>query len=98
MRVLLLAMPDVASSFDRVMRFPNLGLASLAANVTGAEVKILDLVVHARSVGRAVQETLAEFRPDLVGLSAMTFQYDTARQVATLVKQAAPQARVVLGG
>jgi len=29
--LLLLAMPDTASSLDRVMKFPNLGLCSLAA-------------------------------------------------------------------
>ena len=98
MRVLLLAMPDVASCFDRVMRFPNLGLTSLAANVDDAEVRILDLVLRPRDVGRAVRETLARFSPDLVGLSAMTFQYDTARQVAGIVREALPSARTVLGG
>ncbi len=98
MRVLLLAMPDVASCFDRVMRFPNLGLASLAANVDDAEVRILDLVLRPRDVGRAVREALARFSPDLVGLSAMTFQYDTAKQVAEIVREALPSARTVLGG
>ena len=29
MRILLLAMPDTASSLGRVMKFPNLGLCSL---------------------------------------------------------------------
>jgi len=98
MRVLLLAMPDVASSFDRVMRIPNLGLASLAANVKNADVRILDLVAHSRHVGSAVRRALADLRPQLVGLSAMTFQYDTAKQVAAIVREAAPEARTVLGG
>jgi len=98
MRMLLLAMPDVASSFDRVMRMPNLGLTSLAANVDGAEVRILDLVLRPRGVADAVRKAVAEFRPDLVGLSAMTFQYDTAKQVATIVRVALPRARIVLGG
>ncbi len=40
MRVLLLAMPDTASSLDRVMKFPNLGLCSLAAQVPEHEVRI----------------------------------------------------------
>jgi hypothetical protein len=31
MRILLPIMPDTASSLDRVMKFPNLGLCSLAA-------------------------------------------------------------------
>jgi len=36
MRVLLLAMPDTASSLDRVMKFPNPGLCSLAAQAPEA--------------------------------------------------------------
>ncbi len=83
-RVLLMAMPDVASCFDRVMRFPNLGLASLAGQVEEGEVRILDLVAHSRGWAQAVREAVSDFRPDLVGLSAMTFQYDTAKQVAAL--------------
>jgi radical SAM superfamily enzyme YgiQ (UPF0313 family) len=98
MRVLLLAMPDVASSFDRVMRFPNLGLVSLAANLDGADVRVLDLVLHSRAVGQAVRRALADFEPGLVGLSAMTFQYDTAKQVAAIVRRELPSAKTVLGG
>lgn len=33
MRILLLAIPDTASSLDRVMKIPNLGLCSIAAQV-----------------------------------------------------------------
>jgi len=98
MRVLLMAMPDVATSFDRVMRMPNLGLASLAANVEGAEVRVLDLVLRPRAVGRAVRQALLEWQPHLVGLSAMTFQYHTAKEVAAIVRQVLPAARTVLGG
>jgi anaerobic magnesium-protoporphyrin IX monomethyl ester cyclase len=97
-RVLLLAMPDVASSFDRVMRFPNLALTSLAANVDDAEVRVLDLVLAPRHVGHTVVQTLNEFQPHLVGLSAMTFQYHTARQLAALIRRTRPETRVVLGG
>ncbi len=98
MRVLLLAMPDVASSFDRVMRIPNLGIASLAANIDDAEVRTLDLVLHSRAVGQAVKNALAQFQPDVVGLSAMTFQYETAKQVAGIVRDILPGAKTVLGG
>ncbi len=98
MRVLLLGMPDVASCFDRTMRFPNLGIASVAANITGAEVSVLDLVLHARRVGDAVRDALERVRPDVVGLSAMTFQYDTAKLVAGIVRSALPGAKTVLGG
>jgi len=98
MRVLLLGMPDVASSFDRVMRMPNLGIASIAANLEDAEAYVLDLVLHSRSVARTVREQLERLKPDVVGLSAMTFQYDTAKQVAGIVRKVLPTARIVLGG
>lgn len=98
MRVLLLAMPDVASSFDRVMRMPNLGLVSLAANLEEGEARVLDLVLHRRRVGEAVRKAVLDFQPDLVGLSAMTFQYHTAKQVAAVVRATAPKAHTVLGG
>ena len=52
MRILLLAMPDTASSLDRVMKFPNLGLCTIAAEVPEHEVRILDLVLHPRGVRR----------------------------------------------
>lgn len=98
LRVLLMAMPDVASSFDRVMRIPNLAIASLAANLEGAEVRTLDLVLYASAVSNAVRTHVEQFAPDLVGLSAMTFQYPTACQVAHLVKSIRPDAKIVLGG
>lgn len=98
MRVLLLGMPDVASCFDRVMRIPNLGIASLAANIFNAEVSVLDLVLHSRNVAGTVREHLLRLQPDIVGLSAMTFQYDTAKKVAAVVRQTLPEAKIVLGG
>ena len=49
-RILLLAMPDTASSLDAVMKFPNLGLCSLAAQVPEHEVRILDLVLRPHGV------------------------------------------------
>jgi radical SAM superfamily enzyme YgiQ (UPF0313 family) len=98
MRILLLAMPDTASSLDRVMKFPNLGLCSIAAQVPEHEVRILDLVLRPQGVRRTVLEEVASFQPDLVGYSAMSFQYDTARTLAHAVRAAAPHVVHVLGG
>ena len=98
MRILLVAMPDTASSLDRVMKFPNLGLCSIAAQVPGHEVRILDLVMRPKGVRRRVLEAVAAFAPDLVGYSAMSFQYATARALAETVGAAAPGALHVLGG
>jgi radical SAM superfamily enzyme YgiQ (UPF0313 family) len=98
MRILLLAMPDTASSLDRVMKFPNLGLCSLAAQAPEHEVRILDLVLRPRGVRRRVLDEVAAFAPDLVGYSAMSFQYETARALARSVRAAAPHALQLLGG
>jgi len=98
MRIRLLAMPDTASSLDRVMKFPNLGLCSLAAQVPEHEVRILDLVLRPKRVLRQVLDEIETFDPDLVGYSAMSFQYDTARTLATAVHAAAPHALHMLGG
>ena len=49
MKILLLAMPDAANNFHRVIKVPSLGLCSIAAHLTGHEVRIADLVlVYAR--------------------------------------------------
>src|SRR4051812_19386242 len=98
MRILLLAMPDSASSLDGVMKFPNLGLCSLAAQVPGHDVRILDLVLKPQRVLQRVLAEVAAFEPNFVGYSAMSFQYDTARALARAVRVAAPHALHVLGG
>src|SRR5215831_3200923 len=98
MRILLLAMPDTASSLDRVMKFPNLGLCSIEGKVAAHEVRILDLVLRPKSVRAQVDEAVRTFRPDVVGYSAMSFQYATACTLARTVRAAAPHALHVLGG
>src|SRR5437762_3193295 len=98
MRILLVAMPDTASSLDRVMKFPNLGLCSIAAQVPEHEVRILDLVLRPHEVRRQVLDELRAFQPDLIGYSAMSFQYDTARILAETARAAAPGTLNVLGG
>lgn len=98
MRILLLAMPDSIDVADRVARLPNLGIVSLAGNLPGHEVKVLDLVLRRPQVRAAVQEALATFRPQLVGLSAMTFQFETLRRLARVVRGADPATKIVAGG
>lgn len=98
MKVLLMAMPDTASNFDRVMKVPHLGLASIAAAIPGHDVRILDLVLQPKRILETVQREMETFRPEIVGLSAMTFQYATARIIAALVRKLRPEAKILLGG
>jgi anaerobic magnesium-protoporphyrin IX monomethyl ester cyclase len=100
MNVLLLSMPD---SFEHTpsmtMRMPNGALASLAGNLDPHHrVSIADLVLVQRRVRETVTRLVRELRPDIVGLSVMTFQRRTAAGVIALVKSLAPGARIVVGG
>jgi len=76
MNVLLFSMPD---SFEHTppltMRMPNGALASLAGNVDPHHhVAIADLVLAQASVPQTVERLVRSHRPDVVGLSIMTFQ------------------------
>ncbi len=100
MNVLLLSMPDSFEHMPAVaIRMPNGALATLAANVDAHHtVAIADLILAQASVGSTVEGLLRTHAPDVVGLSVMTFQRDTAFQIARLVKMLRPGAVVVAGG
>ena len=99
MKILLVAMPDSASCFDHIMELPNLALCSLAGNLDGRhEVRILDLVKHRRRAAQEVERQMREFSPDLVGISAMSFQIGSARKTAALCRALKPDVITVLGG
>lgn len=91
-------MPDAVSAFDGLVTFPNAGLCSIAGNLTDCEVRVLDLVACRHKVRRGVLDQLNTFRPELVGLSAMTFQYASAVKVARIVREWNPEVPIVLGG
>ena len=98
MRILLMAMPDTVDFLDNATRIPNLALVSLAGNLPDHEVKVMDLVAYRPHIRKAVEEILASFRPQLVGLSAMTFQFDTLLKVAGVVRRFDPRLKIVAGG
>jgi radical SAM superfamily enzyme YgiQ (UPF0313 family) len=100
MQVLLLSMPD---SFEHTptltMRMPNGALVSLAGNVDAHHrVAVADLVLAQHDVPGTVRRLVSELRPDVVGLSVMTFQRVTALGIIALVRALQPDVRVVVGG
>ncbi|MFN7971405.1 MAG: radical SAM protein [Acidobacteriota bacterium] len=98
-KVLLAAMPDTALCFKRVGDIPNLGIASLAGNLPdGVDVKLIDLVVPYKRTGAILRELVRDYRPDLVGLSAMSYQYDSAVRAAAIVREELPGTPIALGG
>src|SRR5690349_8689769 len=100
MNVLLLSMPD---SFEHmppiVVRMPNGALSSIAGNVDPHHrVAIADLILVQSRVVQTIERLMQECRPDVVGMSVMTFQRATAFKIARLIKHLRPETRIVAGG
>lgn len=100
MKILLMAMPDICMGYPtQMLTTPNLGLSSLAANLDDKhQVRIADLVLKRKNLREAVEQALERTKPDLVGLSAMTFQYRTAAKVAAFIKRRNSGIKIALGG
>ena len=98
MKILLLAMPDTADVFDYYTLMPNLAIVSLAGSLQEHEVKVLDLVVCKPKIRQALEKVLRDFKPDLIGLSAMTFQFDTLVRVAKYLRLTHPTVKLAAGG
>ena len=100
MKILLLSMPD---SFEHmpevVVRMPNGALSSIAGNVDPHhEIAIADLILVQQRVRETVERLVREMKPDVLGLSVMTFQRETARKIAGFVRELVPSVRIVAGG
>ena len=100
MQILLLSMPD---SFEHApplaIRMPNGALASLAGNVDAHhQIAVADLVLVQSGVRATIERLLAEVKPDIVGLSVMTFQRATARRIIALIRARRPGTLIVVGG
>ena len=98
MRVLLIAMPDTVSALDPVVRVPNLGISSIAGNLRNCEVQTIDLAFHNKGITQFLSEVIGDLKPDIIGLSAMSFQYESARHVARICRNSSPKSFVALGG
>ena len=85
MKILLLSSPIVQPDFDRIARLPNLGLASLAAHVDDlCTVHVAD--IHGMKNHRDYVRRIVNGY-DLVGLTAMSFQYQESLELAKIAKE-----------
>ncbi len=73
--------------------WPPLGLAYLASNIQGHDIRILDLEVNSDLAG-----TLKNFNPDIVGISFTTPLYNQARELFKYVKKFNPNIWTLAGG
>ncbi|MCI5219141.1 MAG: radical SAM protein, partial [Candidatus Electrothrix sp. LOE2] len=101
MKVLLISMPDVAPILihEAAVHLPNHGIASVGGNIDPEhEVRLIDLVRKRRSIKKYLTKIIGKMQPDLVGLSAMAWQYDTCLRIARLIKALRPDVKIVIGG
>jgi len=101
MKIILISMPDVAPVImhETAFHMPNCGIASVGANIDdGHKVFIIDLIRKRRRLRKYLAKTLQKIRPDLVGLSAMAWQYDTCTKLIKLIKHLLPEVKIVIGG
>lgn len=100
MKILLVGNPRTVMGFNRLTKIPSLNLASLAANVDKGlcEIKIADLVVKDRDPKSALLKVLNDFKPDVAGFTAMSFQYQTALELIKLTKSFSDKVITILGG
>src|SRR5580698_7909135 len=100
MNVLLLSMPDSFEHMPAVaIRMPNGALTSLAGNVDPHhKVAVADLILCQHSVRQTVTQLVEEHKPDVLGMSIMTFQRRTAGRIAELVRTLKPDTKVIVGG
>ncbi|BCR03212.1 B12-binding domain-containing radical SAM protein [Desulfuromonas versatilis] len=103
MRILLVNPPNCGrsipeerygiDSLKQIFRGEPLALETLAGNLHGHEVRIVDLKVEPE----ALPDELAGFAPELVGFTAMTCEANSVLRLARQVKENC-NARVVVGG
>lgn len=101
MKVLLVSMPDVVPIIihEMAVHMPNHGIACVGGNIDGDhEVHLIDLIRKRGAIKKYLTRVVNKLQPDLIGLSAMAWQYDTCIKVAHLLKELRPQAKIVLGG
>ncbi|GAB4316679.1 MAG: radical SAM protein [Bacteroidales bacterium] len=99
MKILLVGNPRTVKGFNRLTKLPSLNLASLAAHLPdGVEVKVADLVLFQKNAENKLSEIVKGYQPDLVGFTAMSFQYATALKLISRVKHESPRSKIVLGG
>ncbi len=96
MRILLIASPAHGILFTG-SSLPHLGLLSIASNLDPRhDVRIID--DYGLRSGTNIAATVREFKPQVVGISAMTFQYKTAKEIARRIKEIDNGIILVLGG
>ena len=100
-KVLLIGMPDViglGKLLPKRHSYPNLAIISLASNLDDCDAKVLNLVFKRKGVRKTLLKYLNKFEPEVVGLSSMSFQFNTLMKIAEIVKESNKDIKIVVGG
>ncbi len=101
MKVVLISMPDVAPIIihEAAVHMPAHGIACVAGNIDPHhDVFIIDLIRKRRNIRKYLTRQLTRIKPDLVGLSAMAWQFETCTKIAKLIRALLPDVKIVIGG
>jgi len=101
MKVILMSMPDVAPLVihESAIHLPGHGIACVGGNIDeGHEVYIVDLIRKRRRLKKYITGILLKIRADIVGVSAMAWQYDTCIKIIRLIKNVLPDVKIAIGG
>jgi len=101
MKVMLMSMPDVAPLIihETAVHMPGHGIACVGGNIDEQhDVYTVDLIRKRRQLRKYITKILLKIRPDLVGLSAMAWQYDTCIKLIKLIKSVLPEVKIAIGG
>jgi anaerobic magnesium-protoporphyrin IX monomethyl ester cyclase len=101
MKIILMSMPDVAPLIihETAIHMPSHGIACVGGNIDAQhDVYIVDLIRKRRRLEKYIAKILLKIRPDLVGLSAMAWQYDTCIKLIKLIKSVQPEVKIAIGG
>ena len=77
---------------------PSIALATIAGQIDNHDVRVADMIIWRKRAVANFLKVLEEFKPDVVGFTSMTFQYDSTLRFAALTKRLYPRIRTVLGG
>src|SRR4030042_6743122 len=106
MRILLINLPRESEIQDIItpayladfMKYPPLGLLAIAAEIDPRHsVKVLDTIAKGMSIQDTVRYILG-YRPDVLGISAVTRYLYALDEISRKVKEAAARIQIVVGG
>lgn len=101
MRVVLISLPDITPVFlhEAAIHIPNHGIASIGGNVDERHsVYLIDLIRKRRRIRKYLTKKIKAIRPGIIGLSAMTWQFETCLLIIRLVKSILPEVKIAIGG